>query len=60
MKASRRAWGPWWGAARQSQVRKNLADHGGIFDGRQDRQGPAALGTGRDIDLEDAFESLLC
>jgi len=37
-------------------VRENLADHGGIFDGREDSQRPTALGTGGDIDGEDAFE----
>lgn len=31
------SWGPWWGAARQAQVRENLDDHRGIFDRRNER-----------------------
>ena len=37
---------------------ENLDDHGGIFDSRQERQGPATLRTGGEVDGEDAFESL--
>jgi len=39
-------------------VAENLADHWGIFNGGEDGQGAAALGTGGDVDGEDAFESL--
>ena len=28
-----------------AQVGEDLADHGRVFDGRDDRQGPATLGT---------------
>ncbi len=48
--------GAWWGSGRQAQVGENLDDYGRIFDGRQERQGAAALGTGGDVDGEDAFE----
>ena len=48
--------GAWWGSGRQAQVGENLDDDGRIFDGRQERQGAAALGTGGDIDGEDACE----
>jgi len=33
-------------------VRENLDDHGGIFNGGDERQGPAALRTGGHVDLE--------
>ena len=52
------AWGFWWGAGGQAQVRENLDDHGGIFNGGEKRQGTAALGTGGDVDREDPFEQL--
>ncbi len=48
--------GLWWSAGGQAQVRENLDDHGGIFDSRQERQGPAALWTGGEVEGEDAFE----
>ena len=48
--------GPWWGAGGQPQVAQNLDDHGGIFDGGQERQRATALGTGGEVDGEDAFE----
>jgi len=37
-------------------MRENLGDHSGIFDGSDDRQGAAALGTPFDIDIEYPFE----
>jgi len=39
---------PRWSASWQPQVAKNLADHCGIFNGREDGQGAPALGTGGD------------
>ncbi len=50
--------GSWWGAGGQTQVAQNLEDHRGIFDSRQERQCPAALRAGGEVDGEDAFESL--
>ena len=49
-------WGLWWGAGGQPQMAQHLGNHGGIFDGREDGQRPAALWTGGDVDGEDAFE----
>ena len=48
--------GFWWGTGGQAQVRENLADHCGIFDGGDERQLTAALWTGSDVDGEDACE----
>ncbi len=48
--------GTGWGAGGQSQMGENLDEHGGIFDSRQERQGPATLRTGGEVDGEDAFE----
>jgi hypothetical protein len=39
-------------------VRENLGHHGGLFDGREEGQGAAALRTGGEVDREDPFESL--
>ena len=55
VEAGRRSW---WGTAGQAEVGENLDDHGGILDGCQDGQRPAAQGTGGQVDREDAFESL--
>jgi len=52
------AWGFGWRAGGQPQVRENLDDHCGIFNGGDKRQGAAALGTGGDVDREDPFEQL--
>ena len=38
------------------QVAQNLADHGGVFNGGEDGQDPAALRTGGEVDGEDTFE----
>lgn len=46
----------WWGTGGQAQVAENLDDDRGIFNGRQDGQWAAALGTGGEVDGEDAFE----
>jgi hypothetical protein len=35
----------WWGAGGQSQVGKDLDDDGGIFDGGDNLERPAAVGT---------------
>jgi len=43
---------PGWRASGQAQVAKNLADDRGIFNGRQDDQGAAALRTGGEVDGE--------
>ncbi len=48
--------GFWWGAGGQSQMGENLGHHRGIFDGCQERQGPATLRTGGHIDFKHAFE----
>ncbi len=48
--------GSWWGAGGQTQVAQNLEDHCGIFDSREERQCPAALRAGGEVDGEDAFE----
>ena len=46
-----------WGAGRQAQVAQNLGNHRGIVNnGGEDGQGAATLGTGGDIDGEDACE----
>ncbi len=50
------SWSLWWGTSRQAQVRENLNYHGGIFNGRDEGQGAAALRTGGDVDGEDSFE----
>ena len=50
--------GAGWRARGQAQVRENLGNHGGIFDGGEDGQRAAALWTGGEVDGEDAFESL--
>ncbi len=42
----------WWRARGQAQVRENLGDHRGIFDGRNNRQGATALRTGGEVDRE--------
>ncbi len=35
---------------------EDLGNHGGIYDGGDDLQGPAALGTLLDVDVEHPFE----
>jgi hypothetical protein len=40
---------PGWSAGGQAQVRENLGKHGGLFDGRDEGQGAAALRTGSDV-----------
>jgi len=50
--------GPRWGAGGQAQVRENLDDHGGIFNGGDERQGAAALRTVCHVDLKHPFEQL--
>jgi len=47
-----------WSSSGQAQVGENLDDHGGIFNGRDEGQGAAALWIGCQVDREDAFESL--
>ena len=37
-------------------MREDLGNHGGIFDGSDDLQGAAALGTVFDINIEYPFE----
>ena len=37
---------------------QHLDDHRGIFNGRDEREGVAALWAGGEVDGEDAFESL--
>ncbi len=37
-------------------MREDLGDHDGIYDGGDDRQGAAALGTVFNIDIEHPFE----
>jgi hypothetical protein len=37
---------------------QDLGDHGGIFDGSEDRQGPTALRTLLDVDIEHPLEQL--
>jgi hypothetical protein len=44
------------GTARQAEGRENLDDHRGIFDRRKERQRPAALRAGGEVDGEHAFE----
>ncbi len=48
--------GLWWSAGGQTQVGENLDDHGGIFNGRDERQGATTVGTGGHVDLEHPFE----
>ena len=48
--------GAWWRAGGPTQVAQNLGNHGGIFDGGDDGQRPAALRTSGDVDGEDAYE----
>ncbi len=45
-----------WGAAGHAQVGEDLADHGRVFDGRDDRQGPAILGTVSQVKSKHPFE----
>lgn len=40
----------------QAEMREDLDDHGGVFDGGNDLQGTAALGTVFDVDVEHPFE----
>ncbi len=37
-------------------MREDLGDHDGIYDGGDDRQGAAALGTVFHVDIEHPFE----
>ncbi len=48
--------GSWWSASGQAQVCENFGNHGGIFNGRDEGQGAAALQTGGHVDREDSFE----
>ena len=48
--------GFWWGTGGQAQVAENLGDHGGLLNGGEDGQGAAALGTGGEVNGEDACE----
>ena len=50
--------GAGWRARGQAQVGENLDDHGGIFNGRDERQGATTVGTGGHVDLEHSFEQL--
>ncbi len=45
-----------WSAGRQAQVAQNHSNHRGGVNGGEDGQGAATLGTGGDIDGEDACE----
>lgn len=47
---------PGWRAGGQAQMRENLDDHGGIFNGGEDGQGASALRARGEVDGEDAFE----
>jgi hypothetical protein len=40
----------------QAEMREDLGSHGGMFDGGEDRQGAAAVGTLFNIDSEHPFE----
>ncbi len=48
--------GPRWCEGGQAQVRKNLGNHGGIFNGGEDGQRAAVLWTGGEVDREDPLE----
>ena len=54
---------PRWGSERcpggQAEMREDLGDHGRMFDGGDDLQGAAALGTLLDDDLEHPFTKAL-
>ena len=42
--------------ADQPQMREDLGDHGGIFDGGDVRQGATTLGAVFQVDIEHSFE----
>ncbi len=52
-------WGSWWGPGGQAQVAQNLADHRGLFNGGDDRQGAATVRTVSHVDREQTGMSLL-
>ncbi len=50
--------GAWWGSGGQAQVGENLDDHRGVFNGREEGQGAAALRTGGEVDGEELTQNL--
>ena len=47
-----------WGFGGQAQMGEDLHNHPGIFDGGNEDDRAATVGTGGHVDLEDAFEQL--
>ena len=47
-----------WGFRGEAQMREDIGNDRGIFDGGNERDRAATMGTGGHVDLEEAFEQL--